>query len=382
MPTVEPSHPYLERIEPYEPPDLGAAAERAGVDKDDLIRLIANENPFGPSPRVADALAGFDEYHLHPDYGPLREAVTRYTGVTPAHVVLSNGADEMIDLLVRLFVEPGQAVVICPPTFSMYRFYSRVNRCRPLTAPRREDLSLDVDAIEQTVRQSRGEARLLFIASPGNPNGQEIRLAVTERLLELPLMVAVDEVYVEFGGESALSLLGEHDNLVVVRSFSKWAGLAGLRLGYALLRPSLADCLERIRRPYNVSAAAMVAALATFDDLEAVQANEARLIDERERLRQALKAILWLDPLPSQTNSILVRVEGRDAHAEVDGLARRGILILGLLHLGDGGVRPHQRRSTGAERRADTGAGAYGVTARSEGLHTSHLIRWQQDSSA
>lgn len=327
MPTVKPSHPYISRMEPYEPPDIEAAAERAGVDKEGLIRLVANENPFGPSPQVAEALGAFDGYHFHPDYGPLKEAVARYVGVTSDHVVLSNGADEMIDLLIRLLVEPGEAVVVCPPTFAMYRFYGRVNRCRVLNAPRREDLSLDVPAIERAVRGSGGEARLLFIVSPGNPSGQAIPLALTERLLELPVMVCVDEAYIEFGGESALSLLDEYHNLVVIRTFSKWAGLAGLRLGYAVARPELAGYLNRIRPPYNVNAAAMVGALATFDDLERVEANVARLIAERERLTEALREVPWLDPLPSDTNFILIRVEGRDPEGVVEGLAERGILI-------------------------------------------------------
>ncbi len=328
MPTIEPTHPYLTAIEPYEPPDLDAAADLAGVDKDELIRLVANENPFGPSPRVAEALAEFNEYHLHPEYGPLRDRIARYAGVRPDHVVLSNGADEMIDLLIRLFVEPGQGVVTCPPTFSMYRFAARVNRCRLFPVPRRDDLSLDLPAIEESVRQSQGDARILFIASPGNPSGQAIPLAVIERLLHLPLIIALDEAYVEFGGESAVSLLPDHDNLVVIRSFSKWAALAGLRLGYALLRPALAADLRRIRAPYTVNAAAMVAALATFDDLDTVQANVARLVEERERLRDALVAIPWLEPLPSDTNFILIRVKDRAPRAVVEALAREGILIL------------------------------------------------------
>ncbi len=327
MATVVPSHPYLSAIEPYDPPDLEAAAERADVDRADLIRLIANENPFGPSPRVAGALAALDAYHLHPDCGPLTQAVARYAGVTPAQVVLSNGADEMIDLLIRLFVEPGEAVVICPPTFPMYRFYGQVNRCRVLSAPRREDLSLDVRAIEKVVQHSGGAARLLFIASPGNPSGQAIPLDVTERLLQMPLVVAVDEAYVEFGGATAVSLLDDYDNLIIIRSFSKWAALAGLRLGYGLLRPNLAEYVNRIRTPYNVNAAAVVAALTTLEDLEAVRAKLTRLVEERERLRKALMDIAWMDPLPSDTNFVLVHVKGRDGHAVVDALARQAILI-------------------------------------------------------
>jgi histidinol-phosphate aminotransferase len=148
-----------------------------------------------------------------------------------------------------------------------------------------------------------------------------------ERLLELSLIVVVDQAYIEFGGENAVDLLPDHENLVILRTFSKWAGMAGLRLGYALLAPHLAGYLERIRSPYNVNAAAMVAALATFDDLDAVQANVARLIDERGRLAEALSGIPWLEPLPSEANFILCRVVDRDVQAVLERLLDRGILI-------------------------------------------------------
>jgi len=142
--------------------------------------------------------------------------------------------------------------------------------------------------------------------------------------------VAVDEAYIEFGGESGVSLLPEHENLIVIRTFSKWAGMAGLRLGYALLAPHLAGYLERIRAPYNVNAAAMVAALATLADLETVQVNVTRLIAERERLREALATLPWLEPLPSQANFVLCRIRGHSSQEVVDALAQRGILIRGF----------------------------------------------------
>ena len=328
--TEGPTHPYLETIKPYEPPDLEAAAARSGLRVEQLIRLDANENPFGPSPQVAQALAGYPDYGFYPDYRPLQQAVACYAGVAPEQVVLGNGADELIDLTTRLFVEPGQAVVICPPTFSMYRFFAEVNRCRVLSVPRRADFSMDLAAVERTVRENGEDARLLFLVSPGNPDGQAISLGVIRRLLELPLMVAVDEAYIEFGGESAVTLLPEHENLVIIRTFSKWTGLAGLRLGYALLAPHLAGYLERIRAPYNVNAAAVVATLATLADLEDVQVNVACLIAERERLHETLATFPWLEPLPSQANFILCRVKGRTAQEVVGALARRGILIRGF----------------------------------------------------
>lgn len=325
-----PTHPYLETIVPYEPPDLEAAATLAGVEVGQLIRLDTNENPFGPSPQVAQALADYPDYAFYPNYRPLQQAVARYADVTPEQVVLSNGADELIDLTTRLFVEPGQAVVVCPPTFSMYRFFAEVNRCRVLSVPRRADFSMDLAAVERAVLENGEDARLLFLVSPGNPDGQAISLGVIRRLLELPLMVAVDEAYIEFGGESAVTLLPEHENLVIIRTFSKWTGLAGLRLGYALLAPHLAGYLERIRAPYNVNAAAVVATLATLADLEDVQANVACLIAERERLQETLATFPWLEPLPSQANFILCRVKGRTAQEVVGALARRGILIRGF----------------------------------------------------
>lgn len=349
MGQTQPRHPYLEEIEPYQPPDLDAVAARTGVAVEDLVRLHANENPYGPSPRVAQALAEHDGYHVHPDYEPLKDAVARYAGVEAEQVVLSNGADEMIDLLIRLFVEPGEAIVTCPPTFGMYRFCARVNRCRVLTAPRRDDLSLDPAAVEERVRSSAA-ARMVFVVSPGNPSGQAIPLEVTERLLVLPVMVVVDEAYIAFGGQSAVGLLEEHENLVVVRTFSKWAGMAGLRLGYAAVAPHLARHLERVRAPYNVNAAAMVAALATLDDLETVRANVARLVVERERLTERLSAIPWLRPLPSQASFVLCRVDGLDAQNVVDGLLDRGSLIH---RFSDAVMRDYVRISVGRPEQND-----------------------------
>ena len=336
MSTIRPKHPHVEDLKPYQPPDLDAAAERADVAVGKLIRLVANENPFGPSPLVRRALADFDQYHLHPDYGPLKEAVAGYAGMSTSQVVLSNGSDEMIDLLIRLFVEPGEAVVIAPPTFSMYRFSARVNRCDVVAVPREDDLSLNPAAVERAVvgRNARadfeagvGPARVLFLVSPHNPSGRAMPLELIEKFLALPLVVVVDEAYIEFGGESTLSLLSDHENLVIMRTFSKWAGLAGLRLGYTILAPKLADYLERIRPPYNVNAAAMVAALATFEDLDRVKANVAHIVEERERLVEALRAFAYLEPLPSEANFVLCRVVGRDARGVVDGLLDEGILV-------------------------------------------------------
>ena len=157
--------PHVAELEPYVAPDWRALAERAGLQPEQLVRLDANENPYGPSPRVAEALAAFDGYGFYPDYQGLVEAVARYVGTGPDNIALGNGGDEIIDLAVRLFVEPGEGVIVCPPAFGMYGVSTKAHRGQLLSALRRDDLTLDVDAIEAlaTRPESRVRPKLLFV---------------------------------------------------------------------------------------------------------------------------------------------------------------------------------------------------------------------------
>ena len=321
--------PHIEGLEAYEPPNLEALATRAGVSADQLIRLDANENPYGPTPRAVEALGRFEGYGFYADYRALAEALARYAGVSAEKVVLGNGGDEIIDLAVRLFVAPGEAVIVCPPAFDMYAVSAEAHRAQALSIPRGDDFALDVAGIETLVARSRPEARpkLLFLTSPDNPDGGMIPRETMRRLLKLPLAVVVDEAYIEFGGESVLPLLADHDNLLVLRTFSKWAGMAGLRLGYAVAVPQVAQAMQRLRPPYNVNAAAVVAALATLEDMTGVQATIARIVAERERLRAALAALPGVQPLPSQANFCFCWLEGRSGRELAGALAERGILI-------------------------------------------------------
>jgi histidinol-phosphate aminotransferase len=328
--------PHVKKVEPYEPPDWEALAARAGVSPDRLIRLDANENPYGLSPRAAEALACFDGYGSYPDYRALTSAVARYADVAPANIVLGNGGDEIIDLAVRLFVAPGEGVIICPPAFGMYATSALAHRGRVLSVPRRDDFSLDVEAIEALAGgETDVRPKLLFVTSPGNPAGQAIPLETIRHLLRchervegrLPLVVVVDQAYVEFGGESAVPLLEAHPNLIVLRTFSKWAGMAGLRLGYAVTSPEIASALARLRLPYNVNAAAIVAAFATLDDVTHAQATIARIVAERDRLHAALADLPSVRPIPSQANFVLCRLDSCSGREVADELAALGILV-------------------------------------------------------
>jgi histidinol-phosphate aminotransferase len=320
---------HVQGLKPYEPPDWEGVASRAGLAPDHLIRMDANENLFGPSPNVAAALARFDAYGLYPDYRALTAAVAEYAAVEPEQVVLGNGGDEIIDLAVRLFCEAGSRVIVCPPAFSMYATSALANHCQVVSIPRREDFSVDVPAIEALFEGGPEDAapRLLILTSPGNPDGLAVPQDAIRRLLRLPLAVLVDEAYVEFGGETAIPLLATHTNLLILRSFSKWAGMAGLRLGFAVSTPEVAAMMARLRPPYNVSAAAVVAALATLDDIAYVQSTIARTVSERDRLRAALGELSGVNVVPSLANFLLIRLRERTGREVASALAQQGILV-------------------------------------------------------
>ena len=228
-------------MQPYQPIfPFDVLAARLGRDRSQIVKLDANENPYGPSPRVRAALANLQDVHIYPDpeSHALRSALANFTGL-PADLLLAGaGADELIDLTMRLFLERGEAVLTCPPTFGMYAFDAAIVGARPIPVPRGPDFALDVEAVEEAARQHR--PKLLFVASPNNPDGSWLPDADLERLLILPLVVVLDEAYVEFARPQAsrIGWVPHRDNLVVLRTFSKWAGLAGLRVGYgAFPRP-------------------------------------------------------------------------------------------------------------------------------------------------
>ncbi len=320
---------HVHELHPYEPPDRVALAKRAGISPTRLMRLDANENPYGISPRAAAALARFDGYSVYPNRRAITTAVAHYAGVAENQVVLGNGGDEVIDMITRTFIEPSDAIIICPPSFGMYAISAAAHRGEVLSVPRRADWSLDVEGIEKLVNNAAAETRpkLLYVISPGNPEGLAIPHDTIKRLLQLPLAVVVDEAYIEFGGETIVPLIGAHSNLIVLRTFSKWAGMAGLRLGYAVTSAEIAAFMERVRISHNVNAAAIAAGLAVLEDIDYARSIIKNIVTERERLYNALDAMSGVHPIPSQANFVLSYLDNHVGQEIKDALVRRGILI-------------------------------------------------------
>jgi histidinol-phosphate aminotransferase len=290
-----------------------------------VIKLDSNENLYGPSPRVMARLAETQTWHYYFGQDDLREALSKYAGVNEENIVITNGGDESIDLILRAVLENGDAVIDAPPSFEMYRIATLANRGQVIDVARRDDFSLDADAVCRAVGEF--QAKVIALASPNNPDGGKLPRAHLLRLLELPALVMLDEAYFEYAGESAVDLLAAHPNLLIVRTFSKWAALAGLRVGYIIAAPELANAFHKLRAPYNVNWAGLVAARESLNDKDYLLANVRTTVAERERVRGALAQFDWLEPMPSFTNFHLIRVRGREPQQIKQQLAERGILI-------------------------------------------------------
>lgn len=328
--TLEFIRRHILELPPYEPIlPLDVLSEELGIPVEDLIKLDANENPYGLLPEVKEALAGMNTLHIYPDPESrrIRQLLSEYHQVPQRNLVIGAGADELIDLIVRMVIEPGDTILNCPPTFGMYAFDGALNHARLVNAPRLADFSLDLRAIELAVEAH--QPKLLFLANPNNPDGGVISERDFQRLVSLPLLLVIDEAYIQFSdrGRSYLGEAVERPNLFVLRTFSKWAGLAGLRIGYGVFPEAFVPVIMKSKQPYNVSAAAEKAAVITMQNVQKVIQVVARIVEQRGFVYSELAHISWLKAYPSEANFILCKVEGASAEEVARRLRRQGILI-------------------------------------------------------
>ena len=315
-------------IEPYD-----VLSVRLGIPADQIVKLDANENPYGMSPIAAQALAGSQNAHIYPDpeSRALRAALAGYTGLPADNLMAGAGADELIDLILRVMIEPGDVVFSFPPTFGMYPFGARLNGADLVEIPRRADFSLDIPALlEQAAAK---QPKVIFLTSPNNPDGRLITEAEFEAVISLPALVVLDEAYIEFSGpalgkaNTRMAQVPRRENLCVLRTFSKWAGLAGLRVGYGAFPAWLLPVLWNAKQPYNVNVAAAQAAIVSLADADFLQANVEKITAERGRLLAKLREVFYLRPVDSNANFILCRVDGLPAAALKADLMKQGILV-------------------------------------------------------
>ncbi len=301
-------------------------AGKVDVKPEGIVKLNANENPYGCSPRVAKALAAAKNLHIYPDDGQvrLRTLLSGYVGAPVERIVAGHGSNTLIDLIVRLFVGPGDEVINCVPTFDIYRFSTEIVGGTVVNVPRDDNFNVAVKAVKKAIGP---KTKLIFLATPNNPTGNIVPRGDILEIVATGLPVVVDEAYYEFYGETVVPLTEKYPNLMVLRSFSKWAGLAGLRVGYGVFPPRIAEYLMAIKIPHNVSVAAEVAVRESLADLKYLQSKVEAIIKERSRLFKELTGIAWLRPYPSQANFIYCAVLKGDAGELHQKLQRKGILV-------------------------------------------------------
>jgi histidinol-phosphate aminotransferase len=292
------------------------------------IRLDWNESSHGPSPKARQAMIDQTAMHRYPEFDAhtLRTALAGYIGAAPDQVLAGAGLDDVLQTLAFTLLAPGDSVIISEPTFGVYRPLFAAHGADVVDAPLTADFQLDSDRVLAAVDE---RTKFVVICNPNNPTGNLFPAAAVERVVaEAPCLVVIDEAYAEFAGVSHRPLMDRYPNVAVVRTMSKFAGMAGMRVGYGAFPPGLMPYLLRVMPAFcNISAPSTAAALASLDDLPYLETIVARIVADREDLAARLREIPGVEPFPSATNFLLVRLPVDDAGPVVRALAERGVFV-------------------------------------------------------
>jgi len=316
---------WVKTAEPYSDKHMDIAWENPQI-----IRMMSNENLLGPSEYVLEAITEAARLgNLYPGSGPvLRRKLGEKAGLTADHVVLGNGSTDVINFVAHTFIAPGEEAVIPVPTFPMYEARVKIAGGLPVQVPMTPDFYWDMEAILNAITP---KTKLIFVCSPNNPTGNQIKEKDLLRILELGIPTFFDEAYYELENEviSRAPLIEKYQHMMVNRTFSKAFGLAGFRLGYVLCDPQLASYFNRVRFPWNASLISIAAALAGLDDEEDQERKRKTVINAREYILTEINKIPGLRAFPSEGNFVLIDASVLDKESlEIrDNMSAKGIYI-------------------------------------------------------
>ncbi|HVB33210.1 MAG TPA: histidinol-phosphate transaminase [Patescibacteria group bacterium] len=318
MSLVVPLRRAAQRMAPYHPPLEG----RVG-----MLRLDFNENTVGPAPVVMQALASLEPERIasYPEYRAAEERLARFFGVRIENLIVTNGVDDALRLIADGFAEAGESALIVEPTYAMYRFYAELLGARVIALRYDDRMRFPLEDVLRALRRSR--PRILFLANPNNPTGGLLGPGQLRKILAAArrTMVVVDEAYADFSGVSVRSWVSRQPNLIVVRTFSKAAGMAGLRIGCLLSNADVVTALRRVHSPYPVNSAALAAVLAVIRNGGPIRRYAREVVAARRELERVLRR-LGVPFYPSAANFLLVDF-GPRAPELLARLRRRGILL-------------------------------------------------------
>ena len=331
MDLSELSPAYVRSIAPYQPgKPISELAREFGLDERKIIKLASNENPRGVGPRTRAAIeAAFGDIARYPDGNgyELKLALSKRYGVDMAQIVLGNGSNDVLELVALAFLGPGLSAVYSQHAFAVYPLATQARGARAIVVPAR-DFGHDVEAMAAAIAD---DTRVVWIANPNNPTGTLVaseRLEAFVKRVPERVIVVIDEAYNEYLHANlrapTVAWLKRHPNLVITRTFSKAYGLAGLRVGYSLAHPQVADVMNRVRQPFNVNGVALAAAVAALNDMEFVARSYADNLQGMRQIEEGARA-LGLEWIPSYGNFITIRV-GR-AQEIYKRLLKRGVIV-------------------------------------------------------
>ena len=326
---IKQAHPWLDGLVAYDPgKPIEETARELGLDPEAIIKVASNENPLGPSPKAVEAMKEAAEgVNIYPDGGgyKLRSGIAEKVGLHRENVVLGNGSNEIIELIGHGFLNPGDNVVAAEHAFVVYKLMATLFGAETIEVPD-PDFVHDLDAMAAAITP---KTKKVFIANPNNPTGTMVGQDGIERFMDqVPdhVMVIFDEAYYEFLHEppDTLRYVSEGRNVVIMRTFSKIQGLAGLRIGYGLTTPEIASVLQKCRQPFNTNAIAQAGAIAGLLDIEHQQ-RTCDLNDEGLEYLQGAFKEMGLEYVPSVANFVLVKVG--DGDAVFDLMLKQGVII-------------------------------------------------------
>lgn len=322
--------PCILEIKPYIPGKPIEEVERElGITN--IIKLASNENPFGPSPKAVTAMKkAAERVNLYPDGDcySLRQALSAHLGVSPQSLIIGNGSDELLKIFAETFLKEDDEVLMASPSFAEYEFVTRVMGSRPVMV----DLKNYTHDLKDMAAQISPKTKLIVICNPNNPTGtivtkEEIEVFLT-RVPEDAIII-FDEAYYEYVSNPAypqtIDLVKAGRRVVILRTFSKIYGLAGLRVGYGIADPAIIECLNRVREPFNVNLVAQAGAVAALEDLGHVKKSWDNNQTGKEYLYRELKA-MGLGFVPTESNFMLIDV-GRESQPVFEQLMREGVIV-------------------------------------------------------
>jgi len=298
-------------------------AEKYNLEISEIASLASNENPYGPPEKSVQAIKENSHrvyrYPSPKDTDRLKKAIARETELEPENVVLGTGSDGIMESLMKMYIEPGDKVLIPTPTFSYYSLLTRIYKARPRHIPRTDQHDLPPDLH----KENDPKTKAAFICSPNNPTGNTVTTEQLDRLLEQDILVILDEAYVEFAKKTHAQKIKEHDNLVVLRTFSKAYGLAGLRIGYALAPEEITGKFKAVSPPFPLAVPSIEAALAALEDRE----HQNKTIKNTEKERERLRKEIPLKTYPSEGNFVFINTDPFKSTKITTELMKKGVIV-------------------------------------------------------